>query len=178
MRLCHFSEDPSIGTFEPRPVREPSVRAPGRDWLNGPLVWAIDAWHEPMYYFPRDCPRILLWPTPTTTSADRERWWGQGERRILAHIEEAWLPRLRTARLFRYSFAADGFERLDDAGMWVSRTRATPLSVEPLGDLVAALEATDVELRVLPDLTPLKGVWETSLHASGIRLRNAVGWTT
>ena len=25
-------------------------------------------------------------------------------------------------------------------------------------------------------LTPLRGLWETTLHTSGIRLRNAVGW--
>jgi hypothetical protein len=43
------------------------------DWLNGPLVWAIDAWHQPMYLFPRDCPRILYWPLATTNAADRIR---------------------------------------------------------------------------------------------------------
>ena len=35
---------------------------------HGPLVWAIDKWHQPMYRFPRDCPRILLWPRVTTTA--------------------------------------------------------------------------------------------------------------
>jgi hypothetical protein len=29
---------------------------------------------------------------------------------------------------------------------------------------------------MLDDLTPLKEVWQSSLHASGIRLRNARGW--
>ncbi len=36
--------------------------------------------------------------------------------------------------------------------------------------------AVRVELRVMESLTPLRGVWETSLHASGIRLRHAQGW--
>ena len=66
MRLFHFSDDPAIARFEPRAVLVPSPRAPGREWLNGPLVWAIDEPHQPMYLFPRDCPRILLWPRPET----------------------------------------------------------------------------------------------------------------
>src|SRR5580698_7679583 len=68
--LFHFSEDCAIELFEPRPVRVPAERPPGREWLNGPLVWAIDAWHAPMYFFPRDCPRILLWRKPSTTDTD------------------------------------------------------------------------------------------------------------
>ena len=28
----------------------------------------------------------------------------------------------------------------------------------------------------MPALTPLRGMWETTLHVSGIRLRNARGW--
>lgn len=175
--LYHFSEDPSIDRFEPRPLRVPAERPPGRDWLNGPLVWAIDAWHAPMYFFPRDCPRILLWRTPRTTAADLERWWrGDPDRRMLAHVEEAWLDRLRSTPIYRYAFAADGFEDLGDAGMWVSRKAVRPLSVEPVDDLVAALAAADVELRVMPHLLPLKGVWDSSLHASGVRLRNAQRW--
>ncbi|HMG50328.1 MAG TPA: hypothetical protein VK597_07005, partial [Inquilinus sp.] len=62
MRLFHFSDDPAIERFEPRPVRVPSARPAGREWLNGPLVWAIDDAHQMLYLFPRDCPRILAWP--------------------------------------------------------------------------------------------------------------------
>lgn len=29
---------------------------------------------------------------------------------------------------------------------------------------------------MMDSLIPLKGVWDISLHASGIRLRNAAGW--
>ncbi len=42
--------------------------------------------------------------------------------------------------------------------------------------MIEALEAANVELRLLPSLEPLRDVWETSLHASGVRLRNAQGW--
>jgi hypothetical protein len=59
-----------------------------------PLVWAIDEPHEPMYLFPRDCPRILIWPTPDTTARDRAEWFGDTPARMTAHIEESWLDRL------------------------------------------------------------------------------------
>ena len=49
--------------------------------------------------------------------------------------------------------------------------------METITDLPAALAAARVELRVLPDLLSLKGVWSSTLHASGIRLRNAHNWS-
>ena len=168
MRLYHFSEDPTIERFEPRLME---ARPEGEA-----LVWAIDEWHSPMYFFPRDCPRILLWLLPTTSEADRERWFGASEARMLAHIEWGWLERMRTTSLYRYVFDGAEFEDLGDAGMFVSRAVIAPLEVAPVGDLLQALREADVELRVVERLTPLRGVWDTSLHASGIRLRNAVGW--
>jgi hypothetical protein len=48
VRLFHFSDDPTIEIFTPRPVLVASKRPPGREWLNDPLAWAIDAWHQPM----------------------------------------------------------------------------------------------------------------------------------
>ncbi|MBP6877068.1 MAG: hypothetical protein KBC34_03530 [Phenylobacterium sp.] len=176
MRLFHFSEDPAIARFEPRPVRTPSPRPPGRDWLNGPLVWAIDEAHQPMYLFPRDCPRILLWPLETTCADDRAAWWGESRARMLAYVERGWLAALTGARLYRYELPASSFEDLDDAGMWVSRQVVIPDAMIEVADLPAALAASDVELRPVDSLVPLREVWRTSLHASGVRLRNAVGW--
>ena len=86
------------------------------------------------------------------------------------------MERLRATPVYRYTFDAGPFEDLADAGMWVSRATVRPLRVEPVGDLVAALEAANVELRVMPHLLSLKGVWDSSLHASGVRLRNAQRW--
>ena len=60
--------------------------------------------------------------------------------------------------------------------MFVSFDHETPLAVEGVGDLVDALAAEGVELRLMPSLAPLFGAWEHSFHFSGIRLRNAVGW--
>jgi uncharacterized protein DUF6886 len=178
VRLFHFSDDPAIERFVPRPVSVPSDRGEGRDWLNGPLVWAVDEWHSPMFFFPRECPRVLLWPLPGTTPQDRERWLGSTAARIVAHVERTWWDRLRSAAIHRYEVPAATFESLDDAGMHVSRSEVTPLGVRTLSDLPDALAAAGVELRVLEDLTPLRGAWVTTLHASGIRLRNARGWRT
>ena len=175
-RLFHFSDDPGIARFEPRPVSVPSTRPPGQAWLNGPLVWAIEEWFQPMYLFPRDCPRILLWPTSATTDEDRAIWWGERSCRMIAHIEWAWLEKVRTGRIFRYELPRTPFEDLRDAGMWVSHTPVEPLRMEAIEDLLAALRACDVELRVMRELTPLRNVWSTSLHASGVRLRHAAGW--
>ena len=176
MRLFHFSDDPGIKRFVPRAVRVPSKRAVGGEWLNGPLVWAIDEWHQPMYLFPRECPRILLWPLPETTEADRIKWFGDSHSRMLAHIEEAWLERLERETVYRYELPVESFEDLGDSGQWVSREAVIPLRIEALGGLPTELALRDVELRVLPRLTPLKKVWESGLHASGIRLRNAQDW--
>jgi hypothetical protein len=176
MRLFHFSDDPGIECFVPRRVTVPSERAPGMDWLNGPLVWAIDEDWQPLYLFPRDCPRILLRPRPTTTPEDLARWFSPGTGRWIAHVEQAWLERLSSGHIHRYELPADAFESLADAGMWVAREPVTPLAMETLADLPAELAAQGVELRVMDSLLPLKDVWSTSLHASGIRLRNAQGW--
>jgi uncharacterized protein DUF6886 len=176
MRLFHFSEEPDIPEFTPRPVRVPSDRPAGREWLNGPLVWAIDDEHQPMYLFPRECPRILLWPTPQTTEKDRARWLGETSSRMIAYIEQSWLKRFKAGIIFRYEFEAASFENLGDAGMWVSHKSAIPIDVAKIDDLANELCAQGVELRVLENLLPLRDVWNSSLHASGLRLRNAAGW--
>jgi hypothetical protein len=176
MRLFHFSENTAIAAFTPRPVLIPSKRPPGREWLNGPLVWAIDDWHQPMYLFPRDCPRILTWPTGHTTAEDYRRHWRGGSARMIAFIERGWLPALGAASIFRYELPAAPFECLQDAGMWVSRTAFHPLRMDVIADLPAALALHDVELRPEDDLVRFKDLWNTSLHVSGIRLRNAAGW--
>jgi hypothetical protein len=176
MRLFHFSDDKNIGFFEPRPVRIASGRLAGHEWLNGPLVWAIDELHQPMYLFPRECPRILCWPTAKTTVEDRELWFGERNCHVIAHIEWAWLERLRDGVLYRYELPVDSFLDLHDAGMWVSRDPVQPIRVAALTDLLAELRSHEAELRVMETLAPLKKLWKTSLHVSGIRLRNARGY--
>jgi hypothetical protein len=176
-RLFHFSDDPSIGVFEPRPVRTPASRPPGLDWLNGPLVWAIDEAHSPMYFFPRECPRVLLWPKAGSLKSDIDAFWGGSDARMLVFIEAAWADRHAAETLWRYEFTPDSFEDLgSDIGHWVSRTAAHPIARVRINDLPHRLTEFGAELRILPDLLSLRGAWDTTLHASGIRLRNAKGW--
>lgn len=56
MLVYHYSEDSTIEVFAPRMGR-----------LGAPMVWAIDEWHSPLYWLPRDCPRAAFWPLPTST---------------------------------------------------------------------------------------------------------------
>jgi hypothetical protein len=175
-RLLHFSDDATIDEFVPRPVVVPSARPAGQEWLNGPLVWAVDEARQATYLFPRDCPRILVWPTANTTEADRERWWGDRRCRMIAHVEWEWLERIRIAELHRYELPADTFEPLDGAWMWVSRTSVRPVASAPCGPLLDALHAAGVELRVMESLVPLRNAEAGTMHVSRIRLRNAEGW--
>ena len=177
MRLFHFSEQPDIEIFNPRPVNVASKRKPGFEWLNGPLVWAIDEWHQPMYLFPRECPRILIWPVDTSTSEDVDRYFLGSEARIIAYVERIWMEALRDTLLYRYEFPVQSFKALHDAGMWVSDQRVEPVDKVELTHLDEVLERESVELRSLETLVSLKGLWKTTLHVSGIRLRNAVNWT-
>ena len=176
MRLYHFSDNPNIDRFVPRPVRVPVERPAGCEWLNGPLVWGIESSHQAVYLFPRNCPRILLWAIPGSTSKDIETWWRGSPCKKLAYIERAWLERVKTAVIYRYELPIKLFQDLNDAGMWVSEEEVKSLRMDVLDDLTLELKTHEVELRIVESLIPLKEVWRTSLHASGIRLRNAQGW--
>ncbi len=169
--LYHFSEDGRIDRFVPRSVQIARPRPAGHDWLNGPLVWAIEAAFSFLYLFPRDCPRILIWATEASLPEDTAAWLGSEKR--VAFIEECWLDRLRAATIHRYTLPPDGFVSLDDVGMHVNRAAVTPSSIERLTNLPALLAQNQVTLRPVPSLALIKPVWNSSLHTSGIRLRNA-----
>ncbi len=176
MSLFHFSDNPSIKNFVPRPVTKPVERRAGWEWLNGPLVWATHESHDFLYLFPRECPRILIWPTPTTSPKDLETWFGDSQAKILAFVERRWVNQIQSSVIYRYEFAKDTFEDIGDVGMWVSKSPVQPLGTEALSDLPAHIRSRKIDLRVLDDLTELRKVWESTLHASGIRLRNAKNW--
>jgi hypothetical protein len=172
MAIYHFSEDAHIRVFTPHVAPTSAVAEP--------LVWAIGEWHQVMYFFPRDCPRACFWAGERTTDEDRERLLGPSGARMVIAIESAWLDRIRSARLYRYTMPEENFEgaRGDDSGHRISREAVTPLSVEPMPDLLAALVAENVELRIMPSLVDLwKAVIQSSLQFSGTRLRNAQGWS-
>jgi hypothetical protein len=171
VRLFHFSEDPGIETFVLRVLsHRPEIE---------PLVWTVHPDCGWTYCFPRECPRLLAWPLPDTTTEDLRTWCQDGSPRRVACIEAAGLARMHTAAVYRYEFESDGFEALDgDSWMLVSRQERRAVAMGPVGDLVDALVTQGVELRIMPSLLSLRNAWETTMHVSGIRLRNATGWPT
>jgi hypothetical protein len=173
LRLFHFSEDGAIPEFVPRQPRILPQRPAGLDWLNDPLVWAIEDAFQFLYLFPRECPRILAWPKAGSIELDQKVWMGPGRFRAVAWIEADWLVRLQSTVVFRYQLPASSFENLDDAGMWVSRFPVKPVQVSRLDDLPGRLADSGVDLRIVGSLLSIQMIWQSTLHVSGIRLRNA-----
>jgi Family of unknown function (DUF6886) len=164
--LWHFSEDPALGHFEPRPLST----APEKP----PLVWAVDTRHAPMFWFPRDCPRGCVWPVSTTTAADRERFFGQSGATRVHVIEGGWLERVRACRLYAYRLPADPFSPHEVGGYWVTGQPVTAVERVTAGDLIAQHVAADIELRITPSIWPFwRRVTASTVEYSGSRLRNA-----
>jgi Family of unknown function (DUF6886) len=121
--LFHVSEQGGIGRFEPR----------ASDGFAEPIVWAIDAERLRNYLVPRDCPRVTCYAGGRTTDADVERF--LGSRAAVIAIEEGWLERLRSCRLYCYHMPQDTFECADEsAGYFVSRAAVVPARVEVFVD--------------------------------------------
>ena len=176
MRLFHFSHDANIAEFHPRPVNVPSIRSEGNEWLNGPLVWAIEEKRQCMYLFPRDCPRIIAWCTEDTTESDHDAWFADKRLKAVAFVERDWAKKIRASNLYRYNLPTKSFEDLLDAGMWVSRTAVRPKNVHKIDDLFAELQSQQIGVTAVGALSDFRHLWDTSLHVSGIRLRNAKSW--
>jgi hypothetical protein len=164
--LLHVSEDPTITRFVPH--------VPWTNPTHPPAVWAIDADHAPLYWFPRDCPRVTAWPrTPDEATAFCAAFHTTAPR--VHGIELGWLERMRTAALFVYELDAAAFRPWPDAnGQWIATQTVEPLRVRPVGDLLAAHVAAGVELRVVPSLWPLRDLavsdrWDFSI----VRMANA-----
>src|SRR5690242_5722149 len=163
--LFHFSEDPGIRLFRPH--------IPKTGNSSEPLVWAVDEEHAPSYWFPRDCPRVCCWAR--SDQSDTAVVLGLGGARRLHAIEAAWLEQMRTCKLYVYEFDPAPFEsRVADAGYWVARKDVAPLSVEPVGDLLARHAEHGIELRIVMRLWPLiDEVIASGLEFSVIRKHNA-----
>jgi hypothetical protein len=168
--VLHFSEDPTITVFRPHVAL--TAQQPR------PYVWAVDDRRAPDYWFPRQCPRALVWARPTTTTADRERLIGAGCSTRVHVIEHGWLPALLATRLFAYRLPAASFRPFgdaDDPHAQVSEEPVEPLGpAEPVGDLLACHAAAGIQLRLLDNLWAFWDEVVTSTAGfSGIRLRNA-----
>ncbi len=165
--LWHFSEEPSLGHFEPRAV----LTDP-----DGPrLVWAVDTRHAPMFWFPRDCPRGCVWPVSTTTPEDRERFFGQSAATRLHVIESAWLERMRACRLYAYRLPGGAFTPHHAVGgYWTAREPVEATERLVFHDLLSLHAEAGIELRVTPSIWPFwRRVVGSSAAFSGSRLRNA-----
>jgi hypothetical protein len=165
--LYHFSEDPTICCFVPQIAPTSAVREP--------QVWAVDAEHAHIYYFPRECPRVTFYRSQRGSDEDVQRFFATTKATRVVAIESRWLEAMRDTSLYRYEFPRDSFRLIDPrAGYWVSRETVVPLSVEPVGDLMTALTGAGVELRIIPSLWPLyEAVIASTLDFSIIRWRNA-----
>jgi hypothetical protein len=176
--VLHFSEDPTITEFVPH------VAATAR--VPGAYVWAVDAERAPAYWFPRQCPRVLTWPTTGSTESDVALIIGPSGAPRLHAVEYAWLEPMRSVRLYAYRLPADSFRPFPEPEparlhgepeptAHVAEVRVRPLGPpERVGDLFALHEEAGIELRVLPRLWPLwDAVVASTLGFSGIRLRNA-----
>jgi hypothetical protein len=164
--VFHFSEDPAIERFAPHvPATNPTKAA---------AVWAIDGAHAPLYWFPRDCPRVTAWPRALSERGGFAESFATTATRVHA-VELGWLASMRTKALYRYTFDRSEFAPWSDAeGQWISSTIVTPLSVEPVGDLLDAHVEAGIELRAVPSLWPLHDLAQSDRWGfSMVRLSNA-----
>jgi hypothetical protein len=167
VELYHFSDDPSIDRFVPHvPATNPS---------HPPAVWAIDIEHSPLYWFPRDCPRVAAWPRDEVERAAFRLAFHSDAPRVHA-IELGWLPSLASTVLYRYRFDAAPFRPWEAAsGQWVSDVAVEPLGVERFDHLIGHHVRSGIELRAVPNLWPLRhlvtrGPWDFSI----VRFQQAV----
>jgi hypothetical protein len=169
-RLFHFSDDPAITRFEPRPP--PSASSGVTDHV----VWAVGARLRHNYLLPRDCPRVTFYAGPASRPADVERLLGHTSARHVVAIETGWMPALRQGHLYQYELPTDTFVPMHEgAGYYISRAPVLPLGLATIEDLLGELLACDIELRVMPSLWPLcDAVVASSLRFSCIRMRNAL----
>ena len=156
----HFSEDPTIERFVPH--------VPATNPTHAPAVWAIDTQHAPLYWFPRDCPRVAVWPTTDEQRPGFAEAFTTSAPRVHA-MEAHWLARMRDVRLFRYDLPDHLFTPWEQAtGQWVATEPVVPLTVTPAGDLLDLHAESGIELRIVPSLWPihdlvLPGPWEFSI---------------
>lgn len=164
LRLFHFSDRDDLDVFVPRaPLRHPDAE---------PLVYAIDEPHSPLYLFPRDCPRIGVWPEGDPRSM-----------RLLIdrRCEAAW----RGQSLFRYEFdPRDGFVDCHDHGVWIAHETVRPVGKTVLRSLPREIAGHGLSVEIVASLAqasreffdPIERRFTTSLHVSMIRMSLLPDW--
>ncbi len=160
MDLYHFSEDPGIDRFVPH--------VPATNPTQPPSVWAIDEFHAPLYWFPRECPRVTAWPRDDIERTAFAEAFVTDATRVHS-IELGWLPTMTTTTIYRYRFADDVFQPwVEASGQWISSEPVEPLGVVPFDDLLALHVAAGIELRAVPNLWPIRDLavsdrWDFSI---------------
>jgi hypothetical protein len=164
--LLHFSEDPNIKVFRPH------VPASAPD--NPALVWAVDEAHAPGFWFPRQAPRACCWTIGKPLTELGRELVGTGTR--MHAMESAWLERVRACRMYVYRFDSAPFGmQTAEAGYYSTRETITPLSVEPVGDLLELHARAGIELRIVENLWPtIDAILASGLEFSIIRTANAL----
>jgi hypothetical protein len=104
MDLYHFSEEPGIKRFVPREKQNMEGMSP--------VVWAIDQEHEVSYYFPRDCPRIILRKSDAASDTETGHWFVGTTATAIITVESRWYNAINNTTLYRYVFSDHSFERL------------------------------------------------------------------
>lgn len=162
--LFHYSEDPGVARFVPHvPRTNPDVAA---------AVWAIDQAHAPLYWFPRDCPRVTVWANdPRQRRRLREVFDTEHSRVQVAPT--SWTDAIVTCRLYEYRFDGSDFNPWPDAeGQWISRRIVVPLDVAPVGDLLERHREANVDLRFVADLSTMREIaLQSGLPFSIVRYR-------
>jgi len=164
--VYHFSEDSTLRRFAPHvPPSNPS---------HPPAVWAIDADHAPLYWFPRDVPRISVWAYDDEQQAILTERFGTESHRICA-AELRCLDQIRSTHVYRYTFDAAEFVPWDQAdGQYVAADVVYPTEIEVVDDLLRAHAEAGVEVRLTPRLGALMdAILLSGLPFSFVRIRDA-----
>jgi hypothetical protein len=162
--LLHYSEDPRVSRFEPHvPRTNPDVAA---------AVWAIDEARAPLYWFPRDCPRVTVWANDAPQRRRLRQVFGTEASRVQA-APISWSDEIVACRLYEYRFGATDFDPWPEAeGQWISHRTVTPLEVVPVGDLLLRHREAKVDLRLVPDLRAMREmVLDSGLPFSIVRYK-------
>ena len=164
--VFHYSEDGTISRFAPHvPQTNPS---------HPPAVWAMDAEHAPLYWFPRNCPRISVWADDEAQLEILRNTFETDATRICA-CESQWVDGMRAARVYQYAFDGAHFAPWTGAaGQYISGEVVTPQSVDVLDDLIGRHAEAEVELRFTPKLgTLMDRMLASGLPFSFVRIRDA-----
>lgn len=168
--LYHISSEPGIARFDPQPDRRDKDNR-----MAGEMVWATDRAHLANQLLPRDCPRVTFGPYAGSSAADIVRFMHTTTAKRVIAIESAWLPQLLSETIYCYEFAPDTFTLADvHAGYYISQVPVVPRAMRAIDNILAALLAQDVEVRIMPTLWVLRDlIVESTLEFSIIRMRNA-----